>query len=105
MTSPTASRHISFPARAEQPWLGIAMTLAAACLLLVVLSSFHHHPDLNDHPECGICTLAHQVGSVVASPVLQPVVLPILPLRYLCRVAALPAAEPSPILRSRAPPC
>ena len=81
------------------------MVLTAACLLLFVLSSFHHHPDFHDHPECGLCTLAHQVGSVVASPVLQPIVLPILPLRYLCRVASLPAAEPAPLLRSRAPPC
>jgi hypothetical protein len=83
----------------------LSLGLAMLFLVAVLLGSIHHHHDLQDHPNCAICAVAHHPGIEPAAPAPPAVYPPALPVLFGLLVPAAVIARPTSTLRSRAPPC
>jgi len=100
--SPTIRRHPLSKNRRRQ--LLLSLGLAVLFLVAVLLGSIHHHHDLQDHPNCAICVVAHHPGIETAAPSPPAVFPPALPVLFGLLVLAAVFARPNTTLRSRAPP-
>ncbi|MDD2852381.1 MAG: hypothetical protein PHY09_10865 [Desulfuromonadaceae bacterium] len=81
-----------------------ALTLSGMMIVAVLLGSFHHHDDLDDHPDCSICAVAHHQPSCVAiSPAYIPPVRIALSVDYTPYTARFHSTA-AITSQSRAPP-
>jgi hypothetical protein len=101
-TSPNIRRQPLF--KSGRRHLLLSLGLVFLFLVAVLLGSIHHHHDLQDHPNCAICAVAHHPGIETAAPSPSAVYPPELPALGSLLILVAVIARPNTILRSRAPP-
>lgn len=89
-------------------WTAVADHLATVVLLLFLCSQLHavmhHHDDLEEHPDCSICAVAHHQSADSTLPLPYDIPAPItgqLQSFFTVILCAISAPETYP---SRAPP-
>lgn len=93
------------PPRLERKHMLLALGLAGLLLAASLLSVAHHHHDLDEHPDCSVCSFIHQANTTTgAGPFLLFLILPTLTFLLTFPDRSIPVSRPSLSFGSRAPP-
>jgi hypothetical protein len=86
----------------------MARRLATLVLLLFLCTQLHavihHHDDLDDHPDCSICSVAHHQSADSTMPLPYTIPTPIIGLIISLFTAVLMISSAPKTYPSRAPP-
>jgi hypothetical protein len=73
-------------------------------VLTVLITGFHHHRDLQDHPECTICAAVYHAPALTSAPLVLAVLWIVLPGLVLPPIAGIPVQRPTLLPPCRASP-
>ena len=92
------------PSEKDSRVRSLALFMSVLMLVALLLGSFHHHDDLDDHPDCSICAVTHHQVADSTIPLPYTIPTPIISRVIFIFTVVLIASSAPHTYSGRAPP-